>query len=120
MVDRLVGIVGDQILLADIGDVARFHILGEQMVERLVLARPDILRDRLIPFRAVGEDRIDIEDHAAKIEYAVAHDIADREARMGNRGQWDFCIKGVSRDMGRDVGAGHVINLVVLLPRTSG
>jgi hypothetical protein len=30
-------LVGEQILLADIGDVARFRIFGEQMVERLVL-----------------------------------------------------------------------------------
>ena len=50
------------------------------MVERLVLARADRLGDRLVPFLAVGEDRIDVEDHAAEIEHPVAHDVADREA----------------------------------------
>ena len=90
-------VVGQQILLADIGDVARFRILGEQMVERLVLGRPDLLGDRLIPFLAVGEDRIDVEDHAAEVEQPVAHHLADREAGMGDR----------RRRGGRCVGVGH-------------
>src|SRR6478609_3780391 len=62
MIDRLVAIVGKQILLADIGDVAALAVLGEQVIERLVLARAQIDGDRLIPFVAVGEHRIDIED----------------------------------------------------------
>ena len=51
MIDRLVAVVVEQILLADIGDVARLGILGEQMIERLILARPDRLRGsiRTIP-----------------------------------------------------------------------
>ena len=52
MVDRLALVVGQQILLADIGDVGALRILGEQMVEGLVLGRPDVLGDRLIPFLA--------------------------------------------------------------------
>src|SRR5688572_9384874 len=84
MTDRLAERVGQQILLADIGDVPRFRILGEQVVERLVLRRPDVLGDRLVPFLAVGEDRVDVEDHAAKVEQPVTHDLADREAGMGH------------------------------------
>ena len=52
MVDRLAVVVGQQILLADISDVGAFRILGEQMVEGLVLGRADVLGDRLIPFLA--------------------------------------------------------------------
>src|ERR1700738_3362687 len=37
--DRLAGIVRQQILLGDVGDVFGFRILGEQMIERLVLVR---------------------------------------------------------------------------------
>ena len=39
MVDRLALVVADQILLADVGDVARLGVFGEQVVERLVLGR---------------------------------------------------------------------------------
>ena len=73
-----------EILLADVGDVALLGILGEQMVEGLVLGRADRLGDRLIPFVAVGEVRIDVEDHAAKIEQPMAHDFADAEAGLGH------------------------------------
>ena len=52
MVDRLALVVGDEVLLADISDVARLAVLGEQMVEGLVLVRADRLGDRLIPFVA--------------------------------------------------------------------
>ena len=74
------GFVAEQVLLADIGDVARFRILGEQVVIGLVLGRTQVLRYRLVPFLAVGEDRIDVEDHAAEIEQPVAYDLANREA----------------------------------------
>ena len=57
------------------------------MVEGLVLRRAHRLGDRLIPFLAVGEDRVDVEDHAAKLEQAVADHLADREAGVGNRGR---------------------------------
>ena len=51
MVDGLAGIVADQVLLRDISHVIRRLVLGEQVVERLVLARPAILRDRLPTIR---------------------------------------------------------------------
>src|SRR4051812_14702036 len=89
MLDRLVALVVEQILLADIGDIAAVAIVGEQMVERLVLVRPDLLRDRVIPFVGVGEDRIDVEDHAANVEHAVADHVADGEAGMADRGRGD-------------------------------
>ena len=82
---------GTQVLLADVGDVAALGILGEQVVERLVLGRAHLLGDRLIPFLAVGEDRVDVEDHAAEIEQAVAHDLADARSGPGacrSSGPW--------------------------------
>ena len=80
MIDRLLAVVRDQVLLADIGDIAAFAIFGEQMVKGLMLVRPDLLGNGLVPFFRIGEDGIDIEHHPAKAEKAVLHDIADAEA----------------------------------------
>ena len=79
MVDRLVAVVADQILLADVSDVGGFGILGEQVVKGLVLARAQAFRNGLISFLAVGELGIDVEDHATEIEDPVANHIADGE-----------------------------------------
>src|SRR5260370_42071511 len=43
--DRLAGIVRQQILFGDVGDVFGFRILGEQMIELLILVRPHLLGD---------------------------------------------------------------------------
>ena len=59
MIDLAAILVGEQILLADVGDVARLGIFGEQMIEWLVLGRAQILGDRFVPFFAVGEFGID-------------------------------------------------------------
>ncbi len=73
--------VGDQVLLADVGDVARVLVLGEQMVERLIAVRTDFFRDRIVPFLAIGEDRVDIKNHSAEVEQTVANHVTNTEAR---------------------------------------
>src|SRR5947199_7711150 len=40
VIDRLIALVGQQILVADISDVGRFRIFGQQVIERLVLGWP--------------------------------------------------------------------------------
>ena len=80
MVDRLSLVIEDQILLANVSDVAALGILGEQVIEGLVLGRPDFFRNGLIPFVAVGKFGIDIEHHAAKIEQAMADDLVEPTA----------------------------------------
>ena len=82
MVHRATLAIGQQVLLADIGDIAGFAVLGEQVVERLFAVRADFLGDGFVPFLAIGEDRVDIKHHAAEIEHAVTHDIADAKARL--------------------------------------
>src|SRR5690242_20708512 len=47
------------------------------MIERLVLARTYLGRNRLIPFLGIGKHRVDVEHHAAERIDAVAHDLAD-------------------------------------------
>ncbi len=75
--------IGEQILLADIGDVGTVLIFRQQMIERLLPPWADIFRDRLIPLFAVGKNRVDIKDYAAKIERSVSHDFADSKPRTG-------------------------------------
>ena len=87
MPQRLIGCIGHQILLGHIGDVFGLRVLGEQMIERLVLVRPDLLRNRAIPFLGIGEGRIDVDDHAAKRIDAVADHLADLE--LGVAGEHD-------------------------------
>ena len=54
-------------------------VLGQQMVEGLVLVRPDVLRNRQPVLLGVGEVGVDVEDHAAEREEAVPDNLADRE-----------------------------------------
>ncbi len=78
---------------------------GEQVVIGLLFRRADFFRDSLIPFVAVRKDRIDVEYDAAKIEHAMADNIARREARTpderGSNGGGKF---------GSGFG-GHMVNL---------
>jgi hypothetical protein len=84
MFDRLVAVVDDKVLLADIGDVSGLGILGEQMVKRLVPGRAEVLGNRFVPFLAIGEFGIDVEHHATEVEDPVTHHVADRETRAGH------------------------------------
>ncbi len=69
--------VWQQILLADIGDVAAFGIFREQVVKWLIFDRPNGLGYGFIPFFAVGEHGIDVDNDAAKVKNAVADHITD-------------------------------------------
>ena len=94
MANRFAAVIGQQILLADISDVAAVGIFRQQMVKRLVPRWLQILWNGLIPFLAVGEDRIDIIDYAAKIKNPVANDIANGEARIEDIGC--VCWQGIA------------------------
>lgn len=80
MINRSAFAVSNKILLTDIGNVARVVILSEQVIEWLIAMRPDLFRDRFVPFLAVSEDWIDIEYYTAKIEHSVPNDIADSKS----------------------------------------
>src|SRR3546814_13709373 len=68
-------------------------VFGEQVVIGLFLGGTDFLGDRLIPFVAVRKDGVDVEHDAAKIEHAVAHDVAQRNARAADQGGSNGCGK---------------------------
>ncbi len=79
MAHRVARSVGDEVLFRDIGDIFGFGVFGEEMVERLILARPNLFRDRQPPFLRVGKHRVDVVDHTAKWIAAVPDDLTDRE-----------------------------------------
>lgn len=79
--------IGQQVLLADIGDVTAVGIFGKKMVKGLIARRTHRFRDRLVPFLAIGKNRIYIENHPAKIENAVTHDISNRKLCFGHFGR---------------------------------
>lgn len=82
--ERLAGVVWQQVLLRDVGDVFRLGILGEQMIIGLVLVRAHFLRDRLVPLLGVAEERIDIEHDAPERIDPVPHDLANGVFRVSN------------------------------------
>src|SRR4051794_9259535 len=84
MVDRLVAFIDDQVLLTDVGDVGRLRVLREQVVIWLLLSWPDRLRDRLVPFVAIGEGGVDVENDATEVEDAVTDDFSDGETGPGH------------------------------------
>src|SRR3546814_3782486 len=79
MIDRPGRRIGQQVLLRDIGDIGGLRILGQQVIERLVLRRPQVGRNRLPPLLGVVEHRIDVIDDAAERKQAMPDDIADTE-----------------------------------------
>ena len=76
---RLAGLVGQEVLLGYIGDIAVLFVFRQKMVKRLVLAWPHFLGNGLPPFLGIVEGWIDIKDHAAKGEDPVLYDLTNRE-----------------------------------------
>src|SRR3546814_18758131 len=93
---------------------------SEQVIKRLIPVRTHILRNGLIPFLAIGEDRINIEHHATKSEHAVLHNVADTEAGMRDHG----CLDGSIGARGAYILRIHTANLermrFVKIGRASG
>src|SRR5581483_7935572 len=81
MPDGLARGIRQQVLLGDISDVLALGILREQMIERLVLARPNFLGDRQPPLLSVVEFGIDVENHAPERIDPVLDDLPDLKFR---------------------------------------
>ena len=79
VVHRLGRGVRKQVLFGDVRNVIGGVVLGEQVVEGLVLDGPDLLRDRLPPFLGVRELRVDVVNNAPERKQAVTHLLADAE-----------------------------------------
>ncbi len=105
VLDRLAARIGQEVLLGYIGHIGAVLVLGEEVVKRLILARPDFRGNGVPPFLGIGEFRVDVEDHAAKRKDAVPDNGADRKFRYA-------FVHGLSsegeRPMGRgEIGAAH-------------
>lgn len=79
MAHRLAGLVGQEVLLGHIGDIAVLVVFGQEVVKWLVLAWPYFFGNGLPPLLGIVEGRIDIENHAAKGEDPVLDYLADRK-----------------------------------------
>ena len=79
MAHRLAGLVGQEVLLGHIGDIAVLIVFRQEVVKGLVLAWPHFFGNGLPPFLGIVEGRIDIENHAAKGEDPVLYDLTDSE-----------------------------------------
>src|SRR5690625_6099203 len=62
MIDRHAALIRDQILLRDIGHVIGRLVLGEEMIEGLILARAHLLGDGMPPLLGIREFGVDIVD----------------------------------------------------------
>ena len=82
MADRRVALIRHEIALGNIGHIVGLIVLREEMIVRLVLSRTQILRNGFIPLFCIGEDRIRVEDNAAKFEKPVFDDLTDLEFRL--------------------------------------
>lgn len=80
--ERLVGLIEEQVLLGDVGEVGRFCVFRIEMVVGLVFPRSDLFRNGKPPLFCVGELRVDIKDQPAKGIKAVADDLPDRKFRV--------------------------------------
>ena len=86
VIHRTILVIMQQVLLADIGDVGVFGILGEQVIKGLIFLRPHVGGDRLVPLLGICKDRIYIEHNPPKIEDPVPHDIPYSETGRGDGG----------------------------------
>ena len=79
MTHRFASLVGQEVLLGHIGDIAVLIVLSQKVIEGLVLAGPHLFGDGVPPFLGIVELRIDIEDHASEGENPVLDHLADRK-----------------------------------------
>lgn len=75
MIHWLTGIIGDKVLLRDVGNVIALVVLREEMIKRLILGWPAFLRNGLIPFLRIRKHRVDIENDAAKWMLPMTDDL---------------------------------------------
>lgn len=84
--------VRQQVLLADICNVAAFSVFGEKMIKGLLFCWAYCLGYRLIPFFAIREDRVDVEHNPSEIKDPVAHDGANGKCGFGYFGEGNFIV----------------------------
>ena len=71
MANWIAGGIGHEVLLRDIGDIFGFRVFREEMIERLILARPDLLGNCLPPCLGIREDRVHVVDYPPEGKFPV-------------------------------------------------
>ena len=75
----LLAFVGEQVLFGNIGHIGRLSVLGQQVIERLVLVWANLFGDRQPIGFGVGKNRIDVENHSPEGENPVFDHLTDGE-----------------------------------------
>ena len=70
-----------EVSLRDIGDILGFGVFREEMTERLILARPGLIGDRLPPCLGIREDRVHVVDDPPEGKFAVFDHLTYGELR---------------------------------------
>ena len=79
MAHGIAALVDQQILFGDVGDVLRFSVFSQQVIEGLVLAGTDFGGDRVPPLLGVAEGWVDIKNDATEWKNPVADYLTDPE-----------------------------------------
>src|SRR3546814_3343319 len=94
MVDRQIGVVMLQVLLADISDIAVFVVFCEQVIKRLLPFRAHRLGNGFPPFFGIREFGIDIENDAPEWKQTVRSEEHTSELQSLMRISYAvFCLK---------------------------
>ena len=94
MANWIAGGIGHEVLLRDIGDIFGFRVFGEEMIERLILARPDLFGDRLPPCLGIREDRVHVVDDPPEGKFAVFDHLTYGELRGTGFQDMEAAAKG--------------------------
>ena len=81
---RFAAVILEQVLLRYVGDILGFVVLRQEVVERLILMRTFVFRDRFPPFLSIRKFRVYIEDESAEGVKPMSYDLADMEFRRSD------------------------------------
>src|SRR5208337_1809665 len=102
MADRLGELIGQQVLLRNIGDVLSVLVLGIKTVERLVFRGPDLGRNGQPPLLRVGEDGVNVENDAPERIDPALDDLSNAEFSKARSHKYDLERSPSELNRGRD------------------
>ena len=94
MANWIAGGIGHEVLLRDIGDIFGFRVFGEEVIERLILARPDLFGNFLPPCLGIREDRVHVVDYPPEGKFAVFDHLTYGELRSAGFHNMEAAPKG--------------------------
>src|ERR1700731_1448265 len=94
MTKRIPRSIGHEGLLRDISEKLGFGVFREEMIERLILARPGLFGDRLPPCLGIREDWVHVVDDPPEGKFAVFDHLTYDELRGTGFHDMEAAAKG--------------------------